>query len=278
MEDTIFRKGSTTYYWSSKFFPEKVGKDVLKLYSFVRVADDYIDTIPADTESFFGLRKEWEKACTSNNYNTTATVGDSLNVRVVKNMMSVAKKYHFDLRWVDCFLDTMESDLQPKVFTTLKESLDYVYGSAEVIGLMMAKILELPAEAEAAAMKQGRAMQWINFVRDIAEDNTLTRQYFPKEDFDRYNLEDVSKETAVKQPEDFKNFMQCQIDRYKTWQSGAEAGYKYIPKRLLIPLKTASKMYDWTAHEIERDPFIVFEKKVKPSKFRVLRSIARNTL
>lgn len=41
-DEEIFKKGSTTYYWSSKFFPKKVRKDVLKFYSFVRVVDDYV--------------------------------------------------------------------------------------------------------------------------------------------------------------------------------------------------------------------------------------------
>ena len=58
----IFKQGSTTYYLSSLFFPKKIRDDVFTLYAFVRVADDYVDNIPAQQKEFFVFVKETRRA------------------------------------------------------------------------------------------------------------------------------------------------------------------------------------------------------------------------
>ena len=79
-------------------------------------------------------------------------------------------------------------------------------------------------------------------------------------------------------PEGFTRFIRTQLSRYFRWQEIAEEGFSYIPKRYLIPVKTASEMYKWTARVIHRDPFIVYERKVKPSVTRIVGTIGYNTL
>jgi len=261
LEESIFKQASTTYYWSSKFFPANVRSDVYKLYSFVRVADDFVDIVPQDAKSFYELKSAWQKKLEPTN---------TLIIQVINNINYLVQKYNFERAWVDAFLQSMEDDLKPPIYKKLDDSLKYVYGSADVIGYMMARILGLDDRAMKAAGLQGRAMQWINFIRDIDEDIVLGRSYFPLEDLKKFNLKDLSKAIAENDQDNFKKFVQLQIDRYKQWQAEAEAGYKYIPKRLLIPVKTASDMYNWTAEQIENDPFIVYQKKVKPKKERII--------
>ncbi len=267
MEEEIFKKGSTTYYWSSKFFPKSVRTDVFKLYSFVRVTDDFVDSIPQDSRSFYELKSMWKDSKKSNDPNI---------VRVVENIKYLQKKYDLKTEWIEAFLDSMEQDLDTSRYKTLDQSLAYVYGSADVVGLMMVKILGIDERSFVAAGRQGRAMQWINFIRDIDEDNVLGRCYFPQEDLKKFNLKDLTRKSAEADIDSYKKFMLTQIDRYKQWQEEAEAGYKYIPWRLRIPIKTASDMYNWTAHEIAKDPLVVYRKKVKPTKFRVLFTAIRN--
>lgn len=268
-EKAIFKKGSTTFYTSSLFFPKSVKQDVFDLYSFVRVVDDYVDTIPAEKERFYHIRRLWDEP--------GLTPGNTIDDQVVKNMRRVAAKHHFEPKWTTAFLDAMQSDLVRKEYKTLDDTLGYIYGSAEVIGLMMSKIMGLDTDAAEAAQMQGRAMQMINFIRDINEDNMLNRQYFPASDFKKFGLKDITLLTAEKNSEAFHNFVHYQLARYKKWQQWAEDGYDYVPKRLRIPLKTASDMYDWTARQIEQDPKIIFTKKIKPSKKRVIRQIIINT-
>lgn len=267
-EQEIFRRGSTTYYWSSRFFPREVRDDVFRLYSFVRTADDYVDEIPVRPKDFFELKTAWKTGDIKG--------ATTLNQMVLKNMAELTKRYKFDKKWVDDFLAAMESDLLPAPHKTLKDSQDYIYGSAGVIGLMMARIMGLPSEANECALAQGNAMQWVNFIRDIDEDNGLGRSYFPSSEIKKFGLKNLSKAEAHKKPEQFQAFVQFQIDRYREWQAEANQGFRYIPRRLRIPLKTAVSMYDWTAREIEKDPFVVFRRKVKPSKLRVFAAAAWN--
>lgn len=278
LERTIFRDGSTTYYWSSKFFPKAVRDDVFKLYSFVRTVDDYVDDTPPKKAAFKALKRAWSAASADPHFDSTPAPQDTIDERVVKNMVVVQRKYAFDLAWVRAFFASMQADLDGREYKTIDDTVWYMYGSAEVIGLMMAKIMNLSPEAYEAAKMQGRAMQFINFLRDVAEDNDLGRRYIPQEDLDRFELPDLSQETAREFPAAFKKLMQFELARYERWQAEANAGLSHVPTRLRIPLKTAIDMYNWTGKQIARSPLLIYDRKVKPEKSRVLRSGLKNAL
>ena len=275
-EQEIFRKGSTTYYFSSQFFPRHIRQDVFRLYSFVRIADDYVDKTPPDTVAFAQLRRIWASASGSPEFDTRVRRTDSTDERVVKNMMHVMRTYAYDPAWVEAFLDAMQSDLDKKTYTTIEDTVGYMYGSAEVIGLMMARIMGLPPPAESSARFQGRAMQFINFLRDIDEDNELGRAYLPAHDLRLFDLPDIKQSTAKAKPENFRALMRYEIDRYREWQAEADKGFRYVPRRLRIPLQTAVDMYNWTAEVIADEPFVVFDRKVKPRKRRVISRAVMN--
>jgi phytoene synthase len=279
IEKDIFKNGSTTYYWSSKFFPRSVRDDVFKLYSFVRVVDDIVDNVPADIARFNKIKKRWITVKKElKNKKVTKPLDDSVDERIIANIAYVVHRYDCDTTWVDAFLDSMQMDVDKKQYTKLEDTLEYIYGSAEVIGLFMARIMQLPIKPYEYARMQGRAMQWINFLRDIDEDNTLGRCYFPKSTLKKFGLNDLKQKTAQANPKAFKKFMTEQIGLYEQWQTEADKGFSYIPKRLRIPLQTATDMYNWTAKEIKKDPFIVYSIKVKPKKTKVLKTAAKNTI
>lgn len=260
-----FKSGSKTYFNSSVFFPRDVREDVFVLYGFVRVADNYVDQVPQDREGF-------EEFCRA--YRAAVRGVPSGRV-IIDSYVELSERLSFPQNWTDAFLRSMEMDLTKGVHTTLEESLEYIYGSAEVVGLFMCKILGLPEESYPAAQMLGRAMQFINFIRDISEDNTLGRIYLP---IGESSLEDLSEKSATEAPREFRRFLGEQLDRYRAWQREAEAGYRFIPKRYLVPIKTAGDMYNWTAETIAADPFVVYKKKVKPSRGRILTQILRNVL
>lgn len=277
-ERDIFKRGSTTYYFSSLFFPKGIKDDVFKLYSFVRVADDYVDSIPADTKQFKFLRKLWQQSFADSSFDDVVKDSDDINLRVVRNMVFVARKYAFNPDWVTAFLDSMQADLEKKQYKTIDDTIWYMYGSAEVIGLMMANIMGLSEKSHIYAQMQGRAMQYINFVRDIAEDNKLGRRYFPESELKKYGLSDLSQKTVDANVDAFEAFLRAQIDLYEVWQQEANKGFGFIPKRLRIPLQTATDMYNWTAKVIYKDPTCVFSHKVKPSKYRVIGTVLKKAL
>jgi phytoene synthase len=279
---SLFKKSSTTFYTSSLFFPGAVRADVFDLYVFVRLADNYVDQKPADREGFYKFRKTWDlmvkelAAINSADQHELKIRTNSNDEQACADMLRVSLKYDFDFKWVEKFLDAMESDLNHRPCQTVEDTIRYTYGSAEVIGLMMAKIMGLPKEATEAARLQGRAMQLINFIRDIDEDNRLGRQYLPGDELKLFNLPDLSYQTAHNQTREFTEFIHFQLQRYDGWQLEAAEGYSYIPRRLQIPIKTASDMYNWTGRQIYKNPLVIYHKKVKPSRQMVIKQYLKN--
>lgn len=265
---SIFKGGSNTYFYSTIFFPERAKEDVFKLYSFVRKADDLVDSIPQQTEEFYEFKDKYQEAMK----------GEITGDVVIDSFVELSIRKNFESKWTDAFLNSMEMDITKSTYKNLDELMVYLYGSSEVIGLFMARILDLHECSFTAARNLGRAMQFINFIRDISEDLDLGRAYFSQEDMDEFRLESLNFEYTIKRPDNFRGFIQKQLGTYFTWQKAAEEGFAYIPKRYLIPIKTASDMYNWTGKTISKDPFIVYSKKVKPSISRIVSTIAYNTV
>jgi len=256
----IFKRGSKTYYYSSIFFPKDVRKDVSVLYSFVRKADDFVDSIPQDVDGFYDFKNKYEKALS----------GKRSKNKVIDSFIELQDRKGFDTDWIQAFFHSMELDITKSRYETIDELKQYLYGSAEVIGLMMAKILDLPEESYMPARYLGRAMQYANFIRDIEEDMLLGRHYFPASDLEEFGLSSLEHSETRFKKDDFSIFMEKQVRRYDRWQEIAEDGFRYIPKRYLIPIKTSSDMYKWTTQGIRKEPYLVYDKKLKPSKSRII--------
>jgi phytoene synthase len=265
MHRDVFKGGSKTYFNSSLFFPADVRDDVFILYGFVRVADDFVDSVPQQPKEFHAFVDRYRRAF----------AGEHVDDVIIDSFVDLARRKEFDPEWTDAFLHSMALDLEKQIHATVPEMLEYIYGSAEVIGLYMSQIMGLPPEAHEAAKMLGRSMQVINFIRDINEDNSLGRIYLP---ISESELPDLQEQSARTRPSEFTSFVRAQLDRYRGWQEEAEAGYRFIPRRYLIPIKTASDMYNWTATQIADDPFVVYRRKVKPSRARIVATVARNSI
>lgn len=266
----IFRRGSRTYSRSARFFPRAAREEVGVLYGFVRTADDFVDRSPQDAVGF----EEFRRAYAARRAGTAASSAGPVIDRFVK----LAERRAFDPAWVEAFLDSMALDLAKKDYANIGETLAYIYGSAEVIGLMMSRIMELEAVALPYARLLGRAMQYINFLRDIREDLELGRTYLPRDEMRSSGLASLDEVEARARPEAFRAFIRSQIARYRAWQAEAEKGLRSVPRRFRIPVRTAAQMYEWTARRIEADPFVVYRRKVRPSKARITLAGLHNVL
>jgi len=265
---TLFKQGSRTYFYSSLFFPTGVRRNVFILYAFVRKADNYVDQIPQNAKGFYRFVSLFEKGWK----------GEKTGDIVVDSFIDLAKEFDFEKKWIDAFLTSMEMDIKDTKYYTLDDTLKYIYGSAEVIGLFMAKVLGLPLQSYKHAQFLGRSMQYINFIRDIHEDTQLNRLYFPRYELELFDLQDLSYDTVIRQKNQFTSFIHKQIERYCGWQAWAELGFHYIPRRYLIPIKTASEMYNWTARKIEHNPYLIYKVKVKPMILQIIVQTFTNML
>ncbi len=263
-----FKKGSKTFFTSSLFFPRAVREDVFIFYAFVRVADDLVDSVPAKLSDFVLFKKQYAAAL-------AGTVSGNI---IIDSFVDLVNRRSIPREWIDSFLQAMTSDTEKKTYATFTELGDYIYGSAEVIGLVMARLMNLPAESYGTAQLLGRGFQYINFIRDIAEDIQLGRQYIPFEVLRPFGFEHLTEKSAQCRAPDFAALIAQELKRYRAWQAAGEAGFSFIPKRFLLPIKTAADMYRFTADVIERDPFIIFRKKVKPSKTKIIWQLFLNAL
>lgn len=263
-----FRKGSRTYFISSLFFPHQERCDIFRIYAFVRVADNFVDQKPQK-------KKELQKFIHSYRQ---AMKGNLSKDEVINEFVIVVKRLKIPEIWIESFIKAMETDLVKTKYKNWDELEKYMYGSAEVIGLFVAKSLKLPKKAYKTAKMLGKAMQLANFIRDIDEDNCLGRQYIPLSVLKKYKFSSLDKKEILKRKVDFKKLIRECISVYYKWQEEAEEGFKYISKRNLVPVKTASDMYKWTMDEVYKNPLIVFENKVKPSKSKVISAVFRNAL
>lgn len=240
------------------------------LYAFVRTADNFVDQPPGlqDGRGFDRFRDDYVRAVASGSHSN----------HIINSFVELSMRKQFHSEWVDSFLDAMAQDLTQSQYATIDDTLRYMYGSAEVIGLMMASIMELPQRAHGPARLLGRAMQYINFIRDISEDLQLGRTYLPLKEIESAGLNSLQPEDVRRNPSAFRQFVRDEIERYIGWQKAAEAGFCFIPRRPRVAICTASAMYRWTARRIFRDPIIVFHKKVKPSIGRIFSTIAISSL
>ena len=264
--DLIFKKGSTTYYNSTKLFPKAIRKDVTTLYSFVRIADDYVDSVPQNVKGFNNFKAMYY----------SALKGETIDNSIITDFISLSKRMNFEEKWVDAFLESMEMDTKKSEYKNLNELNRYLYGSAEVIGLMMNRVMKIDEDADDSAQYLGKAMQFINFIRDIDEDLDLNRTYFPKDSMTKFGLTGLTRGESRRKPEQFKAFIRSQIKLYFEWQRKAEFGLQHIPKRMRIAVKTASDMYLWTATEIYKNPFIVYDTQIKPTWHQVILNGMKN--
>lgn len=167
---------STSFSRSVSFLDREIRDAIYSIYGFVRLADEIVDTFH-DFDKHL-LIKEFE-----DDFYRSLQDGISLNP-VLNSFRLTVKKYGIDDSLIQAFLKSMKLDLQKLEHSTKEETDEYIYGSAEVVGLMCLKVFVNGDEAmyhelENPARKLGSAFQKVNFLRDLKNDTQdLKRQYF----------------------------------------------------------------------------------------------------
>lgn len=233
----------------------------------MRTADNFVDQHPQDIsglqEFIRQTNQHWGDLQAANS--------------IVNDFLKLARHRQFKKNWVQSFLQAMQQDTFIREYQTYADLEQYMYGSADVIGLMMAQIMKLPPKALEAAGKQGRAMQLINFIRDIKEDwEDYQRIYMPLADRQKLKLTTWGPPTTKQQKKKFAQLINLEIKRYQQLQNAAAAGYQFLPKKYRLPIQTAAQMYEKTATVIAADPLIVWQKAWKPSKAQVVSQFFNN--
>lgn len=266
------KRHGTTYYWSTKLLPRVKQHHVHALYAFARYADDIVDEIPS--QGGRNVPTEVRAAALADfgeRFFADLAAGRS-DDPVLKAVVHTVRAFDIDPDAFRRFLRSMTMDLSVESYATWDDLVDYMDGSAAVIGEMMLPILE-PADMDAArppARDLGNAFQLTNFLRDIDEDLDRGRQYLPREDSDRFGVDLTERRVT---PE-FVELMRFEIARCRDLYRSAETGIALLPGRSATCVRAAHTLYGRILDEIEQQDYDVFTSRATVSTFQKARLVA----
>ena len=232
----VTKSYSTSFSLATKMLSSNIRQDIYNIYGFVRFADEIVDT-------FHSYNKKELFSRFVDDLNYSLIEGISLNP-ILNSFQKTVNKYNIDKSLIDDYLKSMEQDLEKKKYKSLKEYKDYIYGSADVVGLMCLKVFvggnsDDFNRLKPYAMSLGSAFQKVNFLRDLNDDyKKLNRIYFPGIDYKTFN-EDAKNNIMIDIEKDFSKALKGIYMLPNNSKFGVYAAYKYY-KRLLRKLDRAS--------------------------------------
>jgi len=197
----ITKSYSSSFYIATCCLDRSIRDSIFSIYGFVRYADEIVD-------SFHDFDKEYLLNKFEHDLYEALSQGISLNP-VLHSFQRTVKKYEIEDQHIQAFLKSMKADLSKQQYTNVEQINEYIYGSADVVGLMCLKVFcngddALYHKLQVPAMKLGSAFQKVNFLRDLREDiENLNRTYFPNVDKTNFN-EKVKLEIVKEIENDFK--------------------------------------------------------------------------
>ncbi|TPV33901.1 phytoene/squalene synthase family protein [Paucihalobacter ruber] len=238
---------STSFSMATKMLSESIRQDIYNIYGFVRFADEIVDTFHDYNKKdlFDRFSEDLEHALINK---------ISLNP-ILNSFQETYHKYDIDKHLVDAFMKSMHLDLHKQTYLTEEEYKAYIYGSADVVGLMCLKVFvkgdqQKYDELKDSAMSLGSAFQKVNFLRDLKADfEDLSRTYFPNTDLN--HLDETSKQIIIQ-------------DIEADFQKGLE-GIKKLPLEARFGVFMAYRYYNKLLEKLKDTPAI----KIKSARIRV---------
>jgi phytoene/squalene synthetase len=238
---------STSFSLATKMLSKTIRQHIYNIYGFVRLADEIVD-------SFHDYKKEELFKKFEDDLEHALEHKISLNP-VLNSFQETYHKYNIDKSLVDAFMNSMRMDLHKTKYLTREEYISYIYGSADVVGLMCLKVFvngdeQKYYELMQMAMSLGSAFQKVNFLRDLKADyDNLNRTYFP--DTDLSNLDESSKQQIINDiEEDFAEGLR---------------GIKRLPIEAKFGVFMAYRYYRQLLKKLKRTPAV----EIKNSRIRV---------
>jgi phytoene/squalene synthetase len=244
----ITKKYSTSFSIAVRLLAPDIRQAIYNFYGFVRVADEIVD-------SFEGYPKEELLNRFEGEYQYAIETGISTNP-VINAFQKTVKEYNIEAKLVESFLKSMRADLNKQVYENQEEIDEYIYGSADVVGLMCLKVFVNGDTKEYdrlkdAAMSLGSAFQKVNFLRDLKQDYAhLNRTYFPNINPENLTTEDKNK-IVQEIKEDF---------------NAAYIGIKELPKEARFGVYVAYKYYLQLLKKVDKTPAeVLMDKRIRVS-------------
>ena len=256
-----------TYYLATLLLPKAKRPFVHALYGFARYADEIVDDLAStltDAEKAAEL-KTWGDGVLSGLKN-----GNS-NDQVGRALIDTVNRFAIPHEHFVAFLHSMTMDLTVTEYANYEALMEYVYGSAAVIGLEMVPILgALSQGAYEPAEKLGIAFQLANFIRDVDEDLDRGRVYLPQDELAQFGVDREMLEERKITPE-ISAALKFQIERVRQLQREATPGILQLEPASRPCIEAASELYCGIVDEVEAIGYDIFNKRAKTSNGRRMR-------
>lgn len=253
-----------TYYLATLLLPPAKRPFVHALYGFARYADEIVDDLNStltDEEKAVEL-STWGNKVLADIENGTS------HDHIGSALVDTVNRFKIPIEYFQAFMKSMTMDLTVSEYQSFEDLMEYVYGSASVIGLQMVPILGATSpDAYAAAEKLGTAFQLANFIRDVGEDLERGRIYLPIDELSAHGVTHEMLDLRVLTPQ-IKAALQEQIARVRRLQKEAAPGIKLLSPESQACIEAASELYCGIVDEVEKIDYQIFDKRAKTSTWR----------
>jgi len=249
----LHKRHGRTYYLATRLLPAWKRRHVHALYGFTRYADEIVDR----TEALPAVERAAQLTDWSDRFRSGAT--DDPLLPAVLHTIAV---FDLDPADFDAFLKSMAMDLTVTAYPTYDDLLDYMEGSAAVIGTMMLPILGSsdPAAAREPARQLGLAFQLTNFIRDVAEDLDRGRLYLPLADLAAFGVTRADLERRIATPP-IRALIRYEVDRARAHYRAAAPGIPLLSRGSQACMRTAFRLYGGILDEIAAADYDVFARR-----------------
>ncbi len=253
-----------TYYLATLLLPKAKRPFVHALYGFARYADEIVD----DLGSTLSLSEKAEALSTwGQGVLNDLKHGESRDP-IGMALADTVQRFEIPHSLFEAFLHSMTMDLSVSEYESFDDLMEYVFGSASVIGLQMVPILgALSPEAYPLAEKLGTAFQLANFIRDVDEDLDRGRIYLPIDELASHGVSWEMLNERVLTPQ-IRSALKDQIARVRKLQLEADAGINFLEPSSRPCIRAASELYCGIVDEIEKIDYQIFTHRAKTSNLR----------
>ena len=256
-----------TYFLATLLLPKAKRPFVHALYGFARYADEIVD----DLASELSIEEKAQALSTWGDGVLADLKKGTSDDHVGRALIDTVKRFDIPHEHFEAFLHSMTMDLTVQEYETYEDLLEYVYGSAAVIGLEMVPILgPLHNDAYEAAKKLGIAFQLANFIRDVDEDLDRGRVYLPIKELAQFGVTREMLEERVLTPEIIEA-LKFQIARVRQLQADAAPGIAMLEASSRPCIQAASTLYCGIVDEVEKIGYDIFNQRAKTSTGRRIR-------
>jgi phytoene synthase len=273
----LHRAHGRTYYLATRLLPLWKRRHVHALYGFTRYADEIVDEI---SDAPLGDRAEHLRTWSTRFLEGLA--GEPVDDPILPAVLHTIAAFDLDRLDFEKFLRSMTMDLTVDRYETYDDLLEYMEGSAAVIGTMMLPILE-PLDRAAAtepARQLGLAFQLTNFIRDVREDLDRGRIYLPLADLRRFGVTEAALLAAgaagVTSPE-IRSLIRYEVSRAQRHYAAARPGIGLLAPSSQACMRTAYLVYGGILDAVAARDYDVLSGRATVPTARRLR-VAAGTL